>query len=35
MLAHIARFVEQLNSSWDVHRTMTPSEYFGFRMELG
>jgi len=35
MLARIARVFEQLNSSWDVLRTMTPSEYTEFRGSLG
>ncbi len=35
MLARVARIFEQLNSSWDVLRTMTPSEYTGFRDDLG
>jgi tryptophan 2,3-dioxygenase len=35
MLARVARIFEQLNSAWDVLRTMTPSEYTGFRSALG
>ena len=35
MLARIARIFEQLNNSWDVLRTMTPSEYTEFRGSLG
>jgi tryptophan 2,3-dioxygenase len=35
MLARIARIFEQLNSAWDVLRTMTPSEYTRFREDLG
>ncbi|MDT8856186.1 tryptophan 2,3-dioxygenase [Paracoccaceae bacterium Fryx2] len=35
MLARIARIFEQLNSAWDVLRTMTPSEYTHFRDGLG
>ncbi len=35
MLARVARIFEQLNSAWDVLRTMTPSEYTGFRPSLG
>ncbi|MFV2001434.1 MAG: tryptophan 2,3-dioxygenase [Paracoccaceae bacterium] len=35
MLARIARIFEQLNSAWDVLRTMTPSEYTRFRASLG
>jgi len=35
MLARIARIFEQLNSAWDVLRTMTPSEYTQFRGALG
>ena len=35
MLARIARIFEQLNSAWDVLRTMTPSEYTEFRDALG
>ncbi|HET7413450.1 MAG TPA: tryptophan 2,3-dioxygenase [Pararhizobium sp.] len=35
MLTRVARIFEQLNSAWDVLRTMTPSEYSGFRDELG
>jgi tryptophan 2,3-dioxygenase len=35
MLTRVARIFEQLNSSWDVLRTMTPSEYTEFRSSLG
>jgi tryptophan 2,3-dioxygenase len=35
MLARVARIFEQLNSAWDVLRTMTPSEYTSFRDRLG
>jgi tryptophan 2,3-dioxygenase len=35
MLARVARIFEQLNSAWDVLRTMTPSEYTRFRNGLG
>ena len=35
MLARVARIFEQLNSAWDVLRTMTPSEYTEFRESLG
>nr|WP_316656992.1 tryptophan 2,3-dioxygenase [uncultured Gellertiella sp.] len=35
MLARVARIFEQLNSAWDVLRTMTPSEYTDFRDALG
>ena len=35
MLSRVARIFEQLNSAWDVLRTMTPSEYTRFRNELG
>jgi tryptophan 2,3-dioxygenase len=35
MLARVARIMEQLNSAWDVLRTMTPSEYTHFRGSLG
>jgi len=35
MLARVARIFEQLNSAWDVLRTMTPSEYTRFRDTLG
>ena len=35
MLSRIARIFEQLNSAWDVLRTMTPSEYTEFRDQLG
>lgn len=35
MLTRVARTFEQLNSSWDVLRTLTPSEYTEFRDGLG
>jgi len=35
MLTRVARIFEQLNSAWDVLRTMTPSEYTEFRGDLG
>lgn len=35
MLSRVARIFEQLNSAWDVLRTMTPSEYTEFRDALG
>ena len=35
MLTRVARIMEQLNSAWDVLRTMTPSEYSRFRDILG
>jgi tryptophan 2,3-dioxygenase len=35
MLARVSRIFEQLNSAWDVLRTMTPSEYTRFRAALG
>ena len=35
MLSRVARIFEQLNSAWDVLRTMTPSEYTQFRDSLG
>ena len=35
MLARVSRIFEQLNSAWDVLRTMTPSEYTRFRDALG
>ena len=35
MLTRVARIFEQLNSAWDVLRTMTPSEYSTFRDDLG
>lgn len=34
-LSRVARIFEQLNSAWDVLRTMTPSEYTRFRDDLG
>ena len=35
LLSRIARIFEQLNSAWDVLRTMTPSDYTTFRNGLG
>ncbi len=35
ILARIARIFEQLNSAWDVLRTMTPADYTTFREALG
>jgi tryptophan 2,3-dioxygenase len=35
MLARVSRIFEQMNSAWDVLRTMTPSEYSTFREALG
>ncbi len=35
MLARVARIMEQLNSAWDVLRTMTPADYTRFRASLG
>lgn len=35
MLTRVSRIFEQLNSAWDVLRTMTPSEYSTFRDALG
>lgn len=35
MLARVSRILEQLNSAWDVLRTMTPSDYTRFREQLG
>jgi tryptophan 2,3-dioxygenase len=34
-LSRVSRILEQLNSAWDVLRTMTPSEYTKFREALG
>ena len=34
-LSRVSRILEQLNSAWDVLRTMTPSEYTSFREALG
>ncbi|MFT4608646.1 MAG: tryptophan 2,3-dioxygenase [Urechidicola sp.] len=34
MLARVSRIFEQLNSAWDVLRTMTPSDYTTFRDSL-
>lgn len=35
MLARVSRILEQLNNTWDVLRTLTPSEYTEFRGQLG
>ena len=35
MLARVSRIFEQLNSAWDVLRTIAPSEYTAFRAALG
>ena len=35
MLARVSRIFEQLNSAWDVLRTMTPADYTRFRASLG
>ncbi len=35
MLARVSRIFEQLNSAWDVLRTMTPADYTHFRRALG
>ncbi len=35
LLARVTRIFEQLNSAWDVLRTMTPSDYTTFRDGLG
>jgi tryptophan 2,3-dioxygenase len=35
MLARVSRILEQLNSAWDVLRTMTPADYTHFRKQLG
>lgn len=35
LLARVSRILEQLNSAWDVLRTMTPSDYTTFRDKLG
>jgi tryptophan 2,3-dioxygenase len=35
VLARVARIFEQLNSAWDVLRTMTPADYTRFRAALG
>lgn len=35
MLTRVARIFDQLNSAWDVLRTMTPSDYTTFRDALG
>lgn len=34
-LARVSRIFEQLNSAWDVLRTMTPADYTRFRNSLG
>ncbi|MGJ8570090.1 MAG: tryptophan 2,3-dioxygenase [Hoeflea sp.] len=34
-LSRVSRIFEQLNSAWDVLRTMTPSDYTHFRNKLG
>lgn len=35
MLARVSRIFEQLNTQWDVLRTMTPADYTTFREALG
>ena len=35
MLSRVSRIFEQLNSAWDVLRTMTPADYTTFREALG
>ena len=35
MLARVARIFEQLNSAWDVLRTMTPSDYTAVPRRVG
>lgn len=35
MLSRVSRIFEQLNSAWDVLRTMTPADYTRFRDSLG
>lgn len=35
MLARVIRIFEQMNSQWDVLRTMTPADYTRFRDDLG
>ena len=35
MLARVSRIFEQLNTAWDVLRTMTPADYTRFRKTLG
>lgn len=35
MLARVSRIFEQLNTQWDVLRTMTPADYTAFREALG
>ena len=35
VLARVSRIFEQLNSAWDVLRTMTPADYTRFRKVLG
>jgi len=34
-IARVARIFEQMNSAWDVLRTLTPYEYAAFRDDLG
>jgi len=35
MLARVSRIFEQLNSAWDILRTLTPNEYTAFRDAFG
>jgi tryptophan 2,3-dioxygenase len=35
LLSRVARIMEQLNTAWDVLRTMTPADYTTFRAALG
>lgn len=35
LLSRVSRILEQLNSAWDVLRTLTPNEYASFRDDLG
>jgi tryptophan 2,3-dioxygenase len=35
LLSRVSRIMEQLNSAWDVLRTMTPADYTTFRKALG
>lgn len=35
LLSRVSRIMEQLNSAWDVLRTMTPADYTTFRNALG
>ena len=35
MMSRVARFMAQLNQSWDVLSTLTPAEYSSFRGDLG